>query len=68
MKTQIEIDMFENRRCVEILHKEHDFPFEGFEIVRSMREFGNEQWNAAVDEAAKLCGADEREAILKLKK
>lgn len=68
MKTQIEIDMFENRRCVEILHKEHDFPFDGFEIVRAMRAFADEQWNAVIDKAAKLCGADEKESILKLKR
>lgn len=52
MKTQQQIDAAENYRCVEILHKEHDFPFEGFEIVRAMREFGKEMWNMAIEEAA----------------
>jgi len=27
----------DNYRCVEILHIEHDFPFEGFEIINAMR-------------------------------
>lgn len=61
-------DAAENYRCVEILHKEHNLPFEGFEIVRAMREFGKEMWNMAIEEAANSSSADERNEILKLKR
>jgi len=68
LQTQQQIDADENYRCVEILHKEHDFPFEGFEIIRAMRTFGKEMWNQAIEEAAVIVAPDERNEILKLKK
>jgi len=52
MQTQEQKD---NYRCVEILHKEHDFPFEGFEIVNAMKEFGKECRDKAIDETVKSC-------------
>ena len=72
MQTQEQKD---NYRCVEILHKEHNFPFEGFEIVNAMKEFGEEQFNKAIELAADLAEAirpdyapSPKESILKLKK
>lgn len=45
-------DQQENYRCVEILHEKHEHPFEGYEIVNAMKQYGKEQYNQAIRDAS----------------
>jgi len=56
MRTKKE-EQKDNYRCVEILHKEHDFPFEGFEIINAMKEFAYERYNQAVRDCSESATA-----------
>jgi len=53
----LEEEQKDNYRCVEILHREHDFPFEGFEIINAMKEFAYEKYNQAVKDCAESATA-----------